>query len=319
MVRNGHPQNPLSTVLPAPIQQPALRPLDAPGLLLSESFDGVTFPPTNWGTTIVTGTTQGWSRETLGDIPTAIPHSGAAMAQFNSWFIFPNQSTRLYTPLLDLTGQITPTLEFWMYHNTGASSENDRIQVQISTDGGVNYTTVLTTVSRYDGSTQWKLHGVDLSAYIGQSNVRLGFLAISDFGNQMFIDDVKVGPPTVYYNAYLPIVIKPVPPAPEGHWTGTTSRGHPMSFDVSSGGATWSNFKLKTNFVIGGCSGTTETTFSGPGPITNNQFSGGSSTLSFSGQLTSLTAASGTYNYVNQFIPNCGYLTQSGTWTANLP
>ena len=288
-------------------------------VLLAESFDGVTFPPANWDATIVTGTSQGWSRVTSGSPPTATPHSGAGMAQFNSFIIPSGDSTRLYTPILNLAGQTAPALEFWMYHDTDLPSSDDRIQVQISTDGGTNYTTVLGTISRYDGSTGWKFHSIDLAAYSGQTNVRLGLLAISDFGNNMYLDDVKVGPPTTYSYVYLPAIIKPSPLPPDGHWTGTTSRGYPMSFDVSAGGTTWSSFTLKTDFALVGCSGTIETTSSGPGSIINNRFNGGSSTYQFSGQLTSLTTASGTYAYTNYFVFGCGYLTQSGTWTASRP
>jgi hypothetical protein len=126
--------------------------------------------------------------------------------------------------------------------------------------------------------------------------------------------------PSAFNNnyTYLPIILRaPVPP-PDGHWTGTTSRGQPMSFNVSSKGATWSNFKLKTDYSFGGCSGTVEVTLSGPGTITNNQFSSTSGAFSFSGQLTSLTSATGTYSFVNSST-GCGLLNQSGTWTANLP
>lgn len=107
--------------------------------------------------------------------------------------------------------------------------------------------------------------------------------------------------------------------AVDGHWTGTTNRGQPMSFDVASGGATWSNFKLKTNFSVGGCSGTVEKTIFGPGPITNNQFSSSTASFSFSGQFNSAITASGSYAFNNEFIPGCGNFTQSGTWTASIP
>jgi hypothetical protein len=103
----------------------------------------------------------------------------------------------------------------------------------------------------------------------------------------------------------------------DGHWTGTTSRGQPMSFDGSGGDTVWSSLKLKTTFSIGGCSGTVEVTVS-PGTITNNQFSYNGGTFSFSGQFTSPTTASGTYAFVNH--PGCGSsFTQSGTWTASGP
>ena len=298
-------------------QSPVRQPLKQ--ALLSESFDGVTFPPDGWGTSIVSGTDQGWSRQTSSSFPTASPRSGLGMARFFSWFLLPGDSTRLYTPVLNLSGQTTPTLQFWMYHNTDASTSNDRIQIQISTNGGGSYPTTLDTVSRYDGSTGWKQHTIDLSAYGEQTNVRLGFLGISAFGNSILIDDVHVGAPIILKYVYLPFIILPPLVPPDGHYTGTTSRGQPMSFDVSGNGTVWSNFTLKTDFVIGSCSGTIEKTILGPNAITSNQFSYSGSTYSFSGQLNSLTTASGSYSFVNESITNCGLLTQSGTWTAQSP
>jgi hypothetical protein len=106
-------------------------------------------------------------------------------------------------------------------------------------------------------------------------------------------------------------------PTPIGSWTGTTSRGYPLSFDIASDGTTWRNFKLKTNFSVGGCSGTTEITVFGPGPITHYRFNSSSGSFSFSGQFNTSTTASGVYAYMNDFISGCGYFTQFGTWTAD--
>ncbi len=103
------------------------------------------------------------------------------------------------------------------------------------------------------------------------------------------------------------------------HWTGGTNRGHPMSFNVSANGQEWRSFKVEATFVIGGCSGTIETTAHGPGSISNNQFSFAGSTFSFTGRFTSATTAEGTYAFSNAYIPNCGYFSQSGTWAATRP
>jgi len=121
---------------------------------------------------------------------------------------------------------------------------------------------------------------------------------------------------------YLPFVIRSPAPSPPGSpaagfWTGTTSRGQPMSFIVASGGGSWNTFTLRTDFNFGSCSGTIETTMGGPGSITNRQFSGASGSFSFSGSFGLSTTASGTYAYTNYTIPGCGSLTQSGTWTAS--
>ncbi len=76
-----------------------------------------------------------------------------------------------------------------MYHDT-LFTNNDRIQVQV--DAGSGYQNVGNVVSRYDGSTGWKLHTVDLLAYAGQSNVSVAFLGIGAYGSNMFLDDVAI-------------------------------------------------------------------------------------------------------------------------------
>jgi uncharacterized repeat protein (TIGR01451 family) len=103
--------------------------------------------------------------------------------------------------------------------------------VQVSTDGGTTWVNVGAPIPRYDGSTGWKQHVVDLSAYAGQPDVRLGFLGISAYGNDVHIDDVVVSaPPTtvchrpvydplsnrVVYTGPLPLATVIVPPKNEG-------------------------------------------------------------------------------------------------------
>ena len=122
------------------------------------------------------------------------------------------------------------------------------------------------------------------------------------------------------------------PPTPiSGHWTGTTSRSYPMSFDVSIGSTQWMSFTLTTDFVATTCAnatGTITTTVSGPGAIVDNQFSYTGSTFAFAGQFDSTITAMGTYTYTNHQIVIglpyppyvCFYyLNQSGTWTASGP
>jgi uncharacterized repeat protein (TIGR01451 family) len=168
-------------------------------ILLAQGFDAYVFPPADWGTAIVNGSTQGWSRVISGTSPATLPFYGSGMAKFKSEFMPGNYSTRLFTSPLDFTGQSSLLLNFWMYHDTGKSSQNDRIEVQISTDGGANYST-LTAISRYDGSSGWKKHSIDLSAYAGQNAVRLGLLGISAFGNNIYIDHLSVSAPQVDYS-----------------------------------------------------------------------------------------------------------------------
>lgn len=171
----------------------------------TESFDGVTAPalPTGWATAVVTATgSPVWKSATAGTYPTVSPHSAPNLVYFNSYNVSSGGSARLYrTSGLNLSAATAAQVSFWMYHDTGYTN-NDRVQVQVSTDGGTTWVAVGAVIPRYNGSTGWAQHTVDLSAYAGQADVRLGFLGISAYGNDVHIDDVVVSaPPTTVCHA----------------------------------------------------------------------------------------------------------------------
>jgi PKD repeat protein len=90
-----------------------------------------------------------------------------------------------------------------MYHDTGYSGSADRVQLQVSTDGGSVWQDVGTAVNRYDGTSGWKQHSINLTGFTGPlTDVRIAFLGISAYGNDCHLDDVAVEsgtppPPTV--------------------------------------------------------------------------------------------------------------------------
>jgi hypothetical protein len=162
--------------------------------LYSESFDGTTFPPSGWNQVDVNGTGGNWARSTATVHPSGGgTHSGAGLAYFNSYTASSGQSTRLYRSSSTLipSGSASAAVKFWMYHDTGYPSyTNEGVNIQISTNGST-WTTIGTLIPRYDGTTGWKEHSVDISSYIGQS-VYLGILGVSQYGNDCHIDDVSL-------------------------------------------------------------------------------------------------------------------------------
>jgi hypothetical protein len=159
--------------------------------LFSESFDGTTFPPTGWTVADVSGTSGNWTRGTASVHPTGIgPNSGAGMAIFNSWTASSGTSTRLArTATMNIpAGVTTASAVLWVYHETGYTSL-DKIVVQTSPDGAT--WSDRGTVNRYDGTTGWKQHAVDLSALIGAGDFRIGYLGVSAYGNDTHLDDVS--------------------------------------------------------------------------------------------------------------------------------
>ena len=113
--------------------------------------------------------------------------------RFNSWNATRGSQARLYlTTSISLVGTTTPQLTLWVFHNPGAVSYVDRVQAQVSTDDGASWTSVGSAIPRYDASSGWKQHAIDLSAYVDQANIRIGLLGISDWGYDIYVDDLQV-------------------------------------------------------------------------------------------------------------------------------
>ena len=164
---------------------------------LTENFDTVTVPalPAGWAKVVVTTTSTlgSWATNAGTRYPSGQPaHSAPNLVYFNSFSAGTGGAARLYrTSGLNMTTVTTPTLSFWMYHDTGYTSSNDRVQVQVSTDG-TTWTNVGAPVSRYNGTTTWTQHTIDLSAYAAQT-IQVGLLGISAYGNDVHVDDVALG------------------------------------------------------------------------------------------------------------------------------
>jgi hypothetical protein len=87
----------------------------------------------------------------------------------------------------------------------GAIAANDALNVVVSTDCGATWTPVYgktsstglgttTTLSAAFSATaaQWRSDSVDLSNYNGQSGIIVKFNAVSDYGNNVFLDRINI-------------------------------------------------------------------------------------------------------------------------------
>ncbi len=158
-----------------------------PTTLFSDGFEG-----TGWSQVDTSGTAGSWTLSASSTYPTTSPHGGSVLAKFNSYNASSGSQTRLYRSSgFAVAGTFSSvTLKFWMYHDTGYSTSNDRVQVQVSTNGST-WTNVGSAVSRYRATAGWAQETIDLSAYKGQT-VYLGFVGISAYGNNITLDDVTV-------------------------------------------------------------------------------------------------------------------------------
>ena len=158
--------------------------------------------PGGWTEKRVAGTsTANWTSETTGTSPTTTVKVGYRMAKYYSYLASSGSQDRLYSPLMNLSGYTDLKLKFWMTHDTGYPTLTDNIQWQYTLDNGATWTTFpygtfyrsaalqgvagTTTATWYE----WK---VDISSIWNQSSVRVGMLGTSYFGNNIYIDDVRL-------------------------------------------------------------------------------------------------------------------------------
>jgi len=150
-----------------------------------------------WSQEVVMGTDpdNAWYNLESGTSPTCTPHGGSRMAQYKAYSISSGNSARLFTASsYDVSSASTLKMKFWMYHDTGYSSSDDRVQVQVSTDGST-WVNVGDPISRYGTENIWQEHIVDLSGYADETTLRIGFLGISEYGNNIYIDDFELFDP----------------------------------------------------------------------------------------------------------------------------
>ncbi|MGL2964929.1 GEVED domain-containing protein [Flavobacterium sp. RSB2_4_14] len=99
-------------------------------------------------------------------------------------------SVTLESPVFSLSNFSTATLSYWHYYRNWSSST---ALVEISTNGGGTYTTLRTYTTVADGSpTAFANVTVDLSGYLGQSNLKLRFKYDASWGYYWALDNVVV-------------------------------------------------------------------------------------------------------------------------------
>ncbi len=174
-------------------------------VLIQESFEDSLFPPANWTETIVEsagyGTDPNWYRFEGTDLSPyntsylATAHEGDFLACFNSriasgWCA----SSRLESPAVDLSQHSSANLSYWMFHDTawGWGDCWEAITVQVDPGTGVWENLGEMNVRQVSDDPGWSEMILSLDDYVGLSAVRIGFLAVSDQGENINLDLISV-------------------------------------------------------------------------------------------------------------------------------
>ena len=157
---------------------------------LNESFDGTTFPPAGWQNIQVGGSGL-WKRVTAGVEPICSPHSGAGMAEYNSYDYQPGTNALLVSPPLTFTGSSIHVFSFWQYGDSGWPIYNDSLGVYYNSTASLTGATWLETIPRYNPEDGWYKHTYLLPASLTGIKYLI-FRGFSKYGNNMFVDDINL-------------------------------------------------------------------------------------------------------------------------------
>ncbi len=162
---------------------------------LLEGFETELFPPLGWLNSIENGN-KNFERSILGAYPTCIPHDNSeGMAYYNSFSAQADESALLVSPELELSDE-EYMVRFWMYRTDNIDNKADKIEVYLSEDMELNNPELIGTIHRTIGmeplesSNGWFEYAFVFDG--NDSNKYIIFRAISDYGWNMYLDDIRI-------------------------------------------------------------------------------------------------------------------------------
>lgn len=168
-----------------------------------EGFTAPTFPPAGWNYVHFNPNNQMTRNGSVGGFGAS---SGCVkMDHYSGSMDITGQLDQLMLPRVDLSSAPTgTTLDFSVAYRQYNSASNDRLMVKVSTNCGSTWSTIYdkagATLATYAAGTgaftpnggQWRTDYVDLTGVLGQPDVLFMFVTESNFGNNMYVDDVRI-------------------------------------------------------------------------------------------------------------------------------
>lgn len=175
---------------------------------ISEGFTS-SFPPANWFVYDQDKDNNTWKVKTgyggfgYSNSCAKMPFASAAAGTTDD----------LIFPPLNLSGEtkqyVTFNVAYAPYRYTSGNTTIDELSLRVSTDCGAHWYSVWikdgtnlatanpTSAEFLPKATQWRAESVDISKYCGKGEVLIKFQAISDYGNDLFLDDINVSTSSV--------------------------------------------------------------------------------------------------------------------------
>ena len=177
--------------------------------LINEGFEGAIFPPAGW-VNVQTASNNAlpveWTQASAGSEVTdpgelqIDPHTGSGMAAFNSYDFGPvvGDAAYLASPPFSLAASGPQKVTFWMYRNENIYAEPDSVSVYINTAQNLTGASFLGKIIRLrslapaEAANGWYQYSFAIPTSFTGANNYIIFNAVSEYGENMFIDDVTV-------------------------------------------------------------------------------------------------------------------------------
>jgi hypothetical protein len=167
----------------------------------SEGFVNPVFPGAGWGVFNNNNAPHSWLRATTAG---GFGTSSEAIRLFINWT--PNNGTHdLNMPGVTFTGTLNPEVKFDMSYTQITTANNDRLEVQVSTNCGQTWATewsnqgsamattpVNNTQMNIPTASQWVAVTVPLTSYSNTPEVLVRFRATSNQGNVIWLDNINI-------------------------------------------------------------------------------------------------------------------------------
>ena len=141
---------------------------------------------------VFSSTTYEWTIATTGTSPDCTPHGGNNMVKYQSYSANAGSTSTMISPAFSFSQAMM--MKFWMYRTTSYASDNDRVLVYINNLPTEENATLLTTLTLHSTTTGWEEQEVMLPANTSETQYII-FKAISDFGGNIYIDDITIDNP----------------------------------------------------------------------------------------------------------------------------
>ena len=151
-------------------------------------------------------------------------------AAFINFYDYPTlgQKDILASPILDLRGESKVFLSFRIAHARFDRSSFDALEVYVSSDCRLDLQTAKRVYSLSDedlatapsstsaftpkDGSHWGGIMLDLSAYAGQENIQVLLIAVNDYGNNLYLDDIEISNNfSTPLNVVLSEIVQPSP------------------------------------------------------------------------------------------------------------